>query len=84
MAEVSRFKMLMGKMKYRTHDEIIERFGGSLNRFQVLAYMMALVMFSTEAFLVYNLAFLTLIPPYQCVDSKGVSAVCTRTQTCEP
>ena len=60
-----------------SHDEIIERTGGSGGRFQIISYVMCLILFSTEAFLIYNLAFLNLVPFYNCYDAKGISRECS-------
>ena len=42
-----------------------------MGRFQAVAYFMCLICVITEGFLLYNVAFLTLEPTYQCVDLKG-------------
>ena len=59
------------QFQYLKHDEIIERIGGSMGRFQWIAYYATLVGFCTEGFLVYNLAFLNLLPQYVCFDELG-------------
>ena len=57
--------------------------GGSLAHFQRIAYVACLISFSTEAFLVYNLAYLNLQPKYKCVNSaKPEAFVCKREATC--
>ena len=66
----------MANFKYMDHDEIIARIGGSFGRFQIIAYLMCLILFSTEGFLIYNLAYLNLEPHYQCVNSLGLSERC--------
>lgn len=45
---------------------------------------MCLILFSTEAFLIYNLAFLNLVPFYKCYDAKGVESECSQIETCLP
>ena len=45
---------------------------------------MCMILFSTEAFLVYNFCFLNLIPYYNCFDSKGVMRECSQVETCLP
>lgn len=74
----------MSTFKYCEHDDIINLIGGSFGRFQILAYLMCMILFSTEGFLIYNMAYLTLEPKYMCVDEKGVSSVCNRMDTCKP
>ena len=43
-----------------------------------------MIAFSTEGFLIYNLAFLNLVPYYQCYDSDGHRKLCDRLETCKP
>ena len=50
----------------------------------MMAYAMCLVLFSTEGFLIYNLAYLNLEPKFQCVSASGNSTACTRLDTCSP
>lgn len=45
---------------------------------------MCLILFSTEAFLIYNLAFLNLVPFYNCYDAKGIGRECSQIETCLP
>ena len=56
----------MSQVKYLSHDEVIERMGGSAGAFQIIAFTVCMIVFSTEAFLIYNLAFLNLEPAYTC------------------
>ena len=74
----------MANFKYMDHDEIIARVGGSFGRFQIIAYIMCVILFSTEGFLIYNLAFLNLEPKYMCVNESGLSSRCQRLDTCNP
>ena len=64
MREYNLLKNFQSNLKYQSHDEIIERIGGSGGKFQIFSYIMCLILFSTEAFLIYNLAFLNLVPYY--------------------
>ena len=84
MKELNQFSTQMKTMKYMQHDEIINMIGGSFGRFQMLAYVMCLILFSTEGFLIYNLAYLNLEPKYMCVNEKGVAHHCNRLETCLP
>lgn len=43
---------------------------------------MAILSFITEGILVYSLAFLTLMPDYEC-SKNGQTYRCTRDETCE-
>ena len=45
---------------------------------------MCLIYFSTEAFLIYNLAFLNLEPYYKCYDSNSNCFACKTSDTCKP
>ena len=74
----------MSNCKYLDHDEIVKRMGGSFGRFQIVAYIMCLILFSTEGFLIYNLAFLNLEPKYKCVNTNGLIFKCQRLDTCSP
>ena len=59
--------------------------GGSITHFQRVVYVACLFSFSTEAFLVYNLAFLNLQPHYKCVTAGkevGEPFTCKREATC--
>ena len=71
MEQVGLLKRQQSKSAYFKHDEIVERLGGSFTRFHQVAYFACLINFSTEAFLVYNLAFLNLLPNYECVNSAA-------------
>lgn len=80
---MKQFKAKFKKTIYFRHDDIIKRMGGSIAHFQRIAYVACLISFSTEAFLVYNLAFLNLQPKYKCVDSsKREPFNCKREATC--
>lgn len=76
--------MKFKQFKYLKHDEIIERIGGSCGRFQIMSYYATMVAFITEGFLIYNLAFLNLLPKYVCIDALGDFKDCDRLDTCTP
>jgi hypothetical protein len=43
-----------------------------------------LIFFSTEGFLIYNLAFLNLENHYLCYNELGVAHACKALETCKP
>lgn len=45
---------------------------------------MSVIFFITEAFLIYNLAFLNLVPDYKCIDVNRVARSCPQSDTCLP
>ena len=72
-------KRQMSQYKYLKHDEII---GNSREKFQIMAFISCLIAFSMEGYLVYNLAYLNLLPIYNCIDESGSSKACSRQHTC--
>mmetsp|Transcript_6148 Transcript_6148/g.9877 ORF Transcript_6148/g.9877 Transcript_6148/m.9877 type:complete len:254 (+) Transcript_6148:84-845(+) len=76
-------KLLAHNIKYFNHDEIISRTGGPWGRFQLIVLFACLISFSTEGFLIYNLAYLNLPPPYYCIDGSGFVNSCEMGDTCE-
>lgn len=72
-------KRQMSQYKYLKHDEIID---SASSKFQIVAFASCLIAFSMEGFLVYNLAYLNLLPIYNCFSEDGTSSVCHRQQTC--
>jgi hypothetical protein len=75
-------KNVMSQFKYLKHDDVIARTGGSAGAFQVLSFTVCLIVFSTEAFLIYNLAFLNLQPVYSCMSGDRLLTPCPRQATC--
>ena len=84
MEEMKWYKAKLSRCTYFRHDEIIARLGGSLTKFQKLAYIACLISFSTEAYLIYNLAFLNFLPSYTCSNGVDPPFACTREMTCTP
>jgi len=82
MSDINYFRMKFKQFKYLKHDEIIERIGGSCGRFQFISYYATMIAFVTEGYLIYNLAFLNLLPEYVCIDALGVGRDCNRYATC--
>ena len=73
----------MSQIKYLKHDDVIERIGGSAGVFQIVSFLVCMIVFSTEAFLIYNLAFLNLEPVYSCnVGNNVIKTPCPRVVTC--
>jgi hypothetical protein len=44
---------------------------------------MCTILFMTEGFLMYNIAFLTLEPKYMCINGAGIKTECQRLDTCK-
>jgi hypothetical protein len=74
-------KKLMNQYRYLKHDEIIEN---SFSKFQVIAFCSCLIAFSVEGYIIYNLAYLNLLPIYNCFDVDGTKFPCDRHETCLP
>lgn len=74
----------MGNFRYLKHDDIISMLGGSAGFYQAMVFLASCISFSTEGFLVYNLAFLNFLPTYMCVNKDGSTFQCERLETCDP
>ena len=83
MDQLKLLKFKLSRVVYFKHDEIVARIGGSTTRFHKLAYMACLISFSTEAYLIYNLAFLNLLPTFYCSNGVDSPFVCSRHMTCQ-
>ena len=71
LQELTALKKIMGQTHYHKHDDLLRSLKGrTINKFQIFAFLNCLVAFSTEAFLIYNLSFLNLMPQFKCLDTE--------------